>query len=248
MKQLTESTNIYTEEAYEEYYGQWYQKYEAGSLTKAEAATLEDPFVVTGWRASVTVDNFLLSAWDAEADKFEGYYINTWSTEGLNDGSNFLVPFFEYWTGDGDSLGEKTLTATMNGLEKGAYNVSAWVRVRIKNGAEAPATGITLQANDGEAVDVCTGEQYGQMYLKEYTATGNVAEDGVLKIKFNVTADNNISWLSYQNVKFVPGSATGINSIAADNAAVEGVYNLAGQKVMKAQKGLYIINGKKVVK
>ena len=34
------------------------------------------------------------------------------------------------------------------------------------------------------------------------TATGTVAEDGVLKIKFNVAADNNISWLSFKNVKF----------------------------------------------
>ena len=40
---------------------------------------------------------------------------------------------------------------------------------------------------------------------------------------------------------------TGINAIAADR--LNGVlYNLNGQKVMKAQKGLYIINGKKVVK
>jgi hypothetical protein len=74
----------------------------------------------------------------------------------------------------------------------------------MKNGAEAPATGITLQANDGEAVNVAAGDQVGtsQMYLKEFTATGTVAEDGVLKINFNVAADNNISWLSFKNVKF----------------------------------------------
>ena len=28
---------------------------------------------------------------------------------------------------------------------------------------------------------------------------------------------------------------------------VEGIYNLNGQKMMKTQKGLYIMNGKKVV-
>jgi hypothetical protein len=72
----------------------------------------------------------------------------------------------------------------------------------MKNGAEAPATGITLQANDGEAVDVCDGEAFGPMYVKEVAATGTVAEDGVLKIKFNVAADNNVSWLSFKNVKF----------------------------------------------
>ena len=43
------------------------------------------------------------------------------------------------------------------------------------------------------------------------------------------------------------GEATGISSVAAENGA-EGIYNMNGQRVNKAQKGLYIVNGKKVVK
>ena len=205
MKALTEETNVYTAEALEEYYGQWAAKYEAATLTTAEANALQDPNVVTAWHAAITVDNFLLSAWDTNPDFVDApYYINTWSTEGNNDGSEFKVPFFEYWTGDGDSLGEKTLTATMSNLEAGDYDVTAWVRVRIKNGAEAPAAGITLQANDGEAANASDGAQVGtsQFYLKEVAAKGTVASDGVLKIKFIVAADNNISWLSFKNVKF----------------------------------------------
>ena len=205
MKELVDATNVYTAEAKNEYYDQWVVKYNDGTITKAEANALQDPFIVTGWHANITVDNFLLSAWDTNPD-FQNapYYINSWSIEGESDGSNFKVPFFEYWTNDDSSLGEKTLTATMNGLEAGNYDVTAWVRVRAKNGYEAPATGITMQANDGEAVDVAAGDQVGesQFYLKEFTATGTVAEDGVLKIKFNVAADNNISWLSFKNVKF----------------------------------------------
>jgi hypothetical protein len=210
MKQLTESTNVYTQEAYDEYYGQWYQKYEAGTLTKAEASALQDPFVVTGWHASITVDNFLLSAWDTNPDFQDApYYINTWSVEGENDGSNFKVPFFEYWTGDGDSLGERTLTATMNGVAAGWYDVTALVRVRAKNGYTAPAFGIKMQANDGDMTDVCSGEQIGesQYYLATFTAKGEVGEDGVLKIRFIVAADNNISWLAFQNVNFATGEA-----------------------------------------
>ena len=205
MKELVDATNVYTAEAKNEYYDQWVVKYNDGTITKAEANALQDPFIVTGWHANITVDNFLLSAWDTNPD-FQNapYYINSWSIEGESDGSNFKVPFFEYWTNDDSSLGEKTLTATMNGLEAGEYNVTAWVRVRAKNGYEAPVTGITMQANDGEAVDVAAGDQVGesQFYLKEFTATGTVAEDGILKIKFNVAADNNISWLSFKNVKF----------------------------------------------
>ena len=253
MKQVTTETNVYTSEALENYYGQWVVKYEDETLTSEEANGLQDPFLVTGWHAAVTVDNFLLSAWDTNPDFVEApYYINTWSTEGGNDGSNFVVPFFEYWTGDGNSLGEKTLTATMNDLDVGnVYDVSALVRVRMKNDAEAPAYGITFQANDSTAVDACNGDQVGtsQLYMKEVkTISGKVGADGTLKIQFKVAADNNISWLSFKNVKFVYNpDATGINDLKQTNVLEGTIYNLNGQKVNKAQKGLFIINGKKVV-
>ncbi len=205
MKELIDETNVYTQAAYEEYYGQWLAKYETGTLTKAEAAALQDPSLTTGWHAPITVDNFLLSAWDTNVDFVDApYYINTWSTEGENDGSGFRVPFFEYWTGDDQSLGERTLTATMTDLEPGKYNVSALVRVRVKNGTGDAPIGITLQANDGEAVPVTTGAQIGesQFYLDTFTAQGVVGEDGILKIQFNIAAENNISWLSFKNVNY----------------------------------------------
>jgi len=41
--------------------------------------------------------------------------------------------------------------------------------------------------------------------------------------------------------------ATGIEGIAAEKLSNGEVYNLQGQRVMKAQKGLYIMNGKKVL-
>jgi hypothetical protein len=43
------------------------------------------------------------------------------------------------------------------------------------------------------------------------------------------------------------GAGNGINGInAADSKAP--IYNVAGQRVSKAQKGIFIVNGKKVVK
>ena len=204
MKKLTESTNFYTETAYEEYYGQWYQKYEAGELTKAEAAALQDPFVVTGWRANNTADDLLMSAWDVEPMQWGEYYINTWSIEGASDGTQFEVPFFEYWTGDANSLGEKVLTGKIEGLEPGAYGVSAWVRVRGKNDFTRPAYGITMQVNEGTAVDAAATTEVTNtnFYVGQVNAIGVVGEDGVLTLKFSVAADNNISWLSFKNVKF----------------------------------------------
>ena len=209
MKQEMDNTNVYTQEAYDAYnkvYTDNLAAYEAGTLTDEEAGKIENPQATTGYRAANIADNFLLSAWDTNADFLDPapYYINTWSVEGNNDGTNFKVPFFEYWVRDGESLGARTLTATMNGMKAGEYDVTAWVRVRMKDGAAAPATGITMQANDGEPVDVAAGQQVGtsQFYLDTFTATGIVGEDGVLKIKFNVAADNNISWLSFKNVKY----------------------------------------------
>ncbi|MBR1933655.1 MAG: hypothetical protein IJ841_08230, partial [Prevotella sp.] len=250
MKELTESTNFYTDAAKDEYYTQWQAKYEAGTLTKSEADALQDPFLVTGWHANITVDNLLLSVWDTNPDFVDApYYINSWSVEGETDGSEFKVPFFEYWTGDDQSLGERTLTGTIEGLPAGVYNVSAWVRVRAKNGYEAPVYGISMQANDGEAVNVAAGQQVGasQFFLDTFTAQGRVAADGKLALKFQVAADNNVSWLSFKNVKYAfDDVATGIQSIGA-NGQAEGIYNLNGQKVEKTRKGLYIQNGKKVV-
>ena len=206
MKELTESTNFYTEEAYETYYGTWQAKYDAGELTTEEAGGLQNPYTGTGWHDAITVDNFLLSAWDAVPDFGSDYYINTWSTEGNNDGTDFRVPFFEYWTGDDGTLGAKTMTATMTDMTPGAYEVTAWVRVRYTNGATDAPYGISMKVNDGDAVDVCTGEavEGTQFYLGEFTATGVVGEDGVLNFSFDVAGENNVSWLSFQNVNYAP--------------------------------------------
>ena len=45
-----------------------------------------------------------------------------------------------------------------------------------------------------------------------------------------------------------PGEATGINSVNGEGLTVNGYYNLNGQRVAQPVKGLYIVNGKKVIK
>ena len=52
-----------------------------------------------------------------------------------------------------------------------------------------------------------------------------------------------------RNITFVVGDeeVTGIEGIMANEQTVKNIYNLSGQKVNKAHKGLYIQNGKKVV-
>lgn len=202
---ILDETNFYTAEAktaFDTEYNAKLAAYEAGTATDAEAAAFN-----YGSRLEGLIPTLLLSAFTSTVEGTP--YINTWSVEGNNDGSNFLTPFYEYWTGDANSLGANTITGELLGLEAGEYEVTAWVRVRVKNGAEAPATGITMQVNEGEAVAIA-GDQIGtsQMYLQEYTATGTVAEGGALKIKFDVAADNNVSWLSFKNVKYTKKGGT----------------------------------------
>ena len=77
------------------------------------------------------------------------------------------------------------------------------------------------------------------------------ATDGEYDVVFNKAAlsDKSDPVVSYDvpdfTAKVTIAGGTGINSInAADSKAP--VYNLAGQRVSKAQKGVYIQNGKKV--
>lgn len=213
MYALIESTNVYTAEAKTTYTAEadgYKAAWEAGTLT----TKVDNPATIHAWHAANTADDFLLSAWtinDVQAKEFDtALYINTWSEEGENDGTEFKVPFFEYWTGDANSLGAAKLTATMTDLPAGLYELSAWVRVRAKNGFTAPATGITMDVNGGEATDVAAGEvvENTQFFLANFKAVGVVGEDGVLKANFNIAADNNISWLSFKNVTFAPKDET----------------------------------------
>ena len=203
---LAESTNVYTSEAYTTYKAwvdELQESFDAGTLVE----TVENPNDNLGHRHENSFDDLLLSAWTIGGEQAANYtkslYINVWSTEGNADGTEFRTPFFEYWTGDANSLGATNIVATLTDIPAGAYEISAWVRVRAKNGTNATnATGVTLSVNDGKSVDVTEGKGVNQFNLAEYTARGVVGDDGKLVITFDVEGDNNVSWLSFKNVKY----------------------------------------------
>lgn len=193
--------------------------YDARTLANEEAsnAAVTLGTAISGWHgnangaASKYLNNgFGLNDFDA------ALYVNTWSIEGETDGSNFKVPFYEYWTGDANSLPEKTWEGEVT-VPTGQYQISALVRVRAKNGvAPAEAKGISMQVTDGDVVDVTEGTQVGssQFQLKEYEAIGLV-KDGKLKFNMIIAADNNISWLSFKNVKY-----TKLRDLTPEEAAI----------------------------
>ena len=234
---LLSSTNVYTVEAYNAYKAKaedFLTQYDAGTLN----ATVDNPVAIHGWHATADYCEVLLSAFGIAVDDWANLHINTWSTEGETDGSDFKVPFYEYWTGDGESLGVATKTATITGLTPGMYyTVEAWVRVRAKNGVAATdATGITLSVGNGEAVDLTEGEVIGTSQFSHaiYKANGPADAEGTLTINFNVLEGNNVSWLSFKNIKYVenpeadPSNYT--SAIVNANLSTGDAWNTEGTK------------------
>ena len=252
MYELMEQYNVVTPEAYDTYYAKFesYNKqYKAGTLT--EAVESLNPYSLRGVRTDVDFDDYLLSAWTEDgvqcANYDQGLIINSWSTEGIYDGTEFKVPFFEYWTSDPNTLTAKEFEATLTDLPSGIYEVTAWVRVRTTNGTDpADAEGVVFQVNEDDEVDVTNGEVVGQFNLTQVKEE-TIVQDGTLKVKFNVAEGNNISWLSFQNVKYtlLEEIATAISEVG-NKAAAKSVFNVAGQQLSAPAKGLNIIDGKKV--
>jgi len=214
--------------------------YTNGTLSNADATAAGTTLgvVAVGWHAAATntpASNYIGSTWGGK------YTINDWSVEGVSDGSDYLVPFFQNWTNDGNSLDATTMTGTLEGLSTGTYKVSAWVRVRAKNETAATdATGITMDVNGGEATDVTEGTQVGttQFQLKEYEATGYVLDDGVLNVNFNIASGNNISWLSFKNISYTrTGDVPAAD--ADDYTALAAAITATGEKVAGFESGEY---------
>ena len=78
----------------------------------------------------------------------------------------------------------------------------------------------------------------GSTQMKGYRAYFDFYDE--LEDKTGGNAANSIS------MKFSEGDATGIGSVEAGKRSAEGTYNVGGQRVNKAKKGIYIVDGKKV--
>lgn len=209
----------------------------------SEIATLGS--AVSGWHAIAhegKAGAYMASAWGKTSENWwDAPYINTWSTEGDNDGSDFSVPFFEYFIAEGENLPAKTMTATLTGLENGLYDVEIWARVQRRSDADfnGAASMITMSVNGGTAVSIMnnTSNNVGTggsvMRLGRYTARGLVT-DGTLTLTIDVKLGSNVHWLSWRDVKYTKvaaeavtisdaGYATYVSDNGLDYSAVDGL-------------------------
>jgi len=208
-KAIKEGTNVATEEAtttFADAIAAIETAYDGGTLadTDAKAAGATLGTIVTEWRQGTegAAVKFMESAYSLNAFD-QPLYINTWSVEGESDGSEFKVPFYEYFVANDQTLAANSFSTTIEGLKPGIYDVTALIRVQPTNGQDTPS-GVTFSANDGEAVDATAeATAYGdRLFLKEVATQATVGEDGKLVININVEEGSNAHWLSFKNVKY----------------------------------------------
>ena len=113
--------------------------------------------------------------------------------------------------------------------------VAAWA---ADDNAFVRGTGAAVASQDGSVYNYVLSKHNDEVGF--YPASGKTV--GSDKAYISTTIDAARLTIAFDD------ETTGISSALMNSEKVNGVYNLNGQRVNKAQKGLYIINGKKVIK
>ena len=124
-------------------------------------------------------------------------------------------------------------------LLKGTPNATINLNILPTGGANISSTNKLVAIT--ESTDVTADQYYGLSgnQFKKVNA-GTVPAGKALLPASAITS-------SARELNFVFDEATGIKQVETSKSIIEGIYNLAGQKVQNPTKGLYIMNGKKVI-
>ena len=223
------------------------------TIVYADAAYEHANVVVNGTAASVELTD--ANAFNAPED-FTATTVKL--TRGVQKGINsFVLPF----AATAEELGA-TQVATYDSYDKAAKianfktaaDVAANTPFLTMDVAEDKVTDVL---NFGEKTIVATPESLGTDFVGVYAKTNANGKYGINaegKLQKGGTDAYVNAFHAYLNVKdpagvaFNGSSPTTINGVAADKVADTAVYDLSGRRVYgKLQKGLYIMNGKKVV-
>ena len=113
----------------------------------------------------------------------------------------------------------------------------------LENNDLVAGTGAAVATTDGDYTNMILNvvdDQVGFYFAADQTVAANRA---YLHIATTLAPDAEAG--APMVIEFAD-EVTGIEAVEAETSA-SGIYNLAGQRVAKAQKGLYIVNGKKVI-
>ena len=215
------------------------------TYTDAQATTAITSLGATaGSDRAGAAGQYMASAWGKTNENWNAApYINTWSVEANTDGSDFYVPFFEYFIDNTHNLEAKTMTATLTGLENGMYEVELWARVqrRIDADFNGDNSMITMSVNDGDAQSIMSntennvGTEGSVMRLGRYTARGEVT-DGTLTLTIDVKLGSNVHWLSWRDVKYTKLEEANMTITAGKYGTFVAPFDVTIPKGVTAQK------------
>ena len=184
----------------------------------------------------------------------------------VNYGDNGNNATYKVWEGDGKydvtfTFNPETeavacsMTKVIPSAEPVYYlvgNMNSWTQsedyvLTLNEAAEGVEYMITLDLEADAEFKVNTGEDENIIWYPANAANCTVNTAGQYTVYFRPNADGGDDW--YYNVlnPVRIGESTGINAIQAEKLNGAVVYNLNGQRVLNAQKGLYIVNGRMVV-
>lgn len=163
---------------------------------------------------------------------------NTYSNA---DGSITLSNFIESWTPSG-YLADGKISQTLGGaLPEGYY------RLEVDGKSSDTAVGIDFGVTDGSVTTTTPVVSNDPAHW-----TVDFKSDGKQVYTIGIFVNEaNCTWIAFDNFQLfyigetAPDAVEGV--VAEVPAAQVAIYNLAGQRVSKATKGIFIINGRKVV-
>ena len=213
--------------------------------------------------------DFRMAYWTGGSDNGSTFTVSQASLPNItlntpDNGTTSYASFFVDYPVKVTSDNVKVYTGTINGNrldmeEAGDKIIPANVGVVLISETGGTTAAISISDEDGAlALGSLTGTTTGQNIAgsqSNYLVLGRDASD-LTKVGFyrpsgtQIPAYKAYIYLGSSNVQGLAfnfdGATTDINNISATTDKQE-IYDLSGRRVMKANKGLYIINGKKVI-
>ena len=148
------------------------------------------------------------------------------------------------------------ITINFNRVNAGTISANVPVLVKAKaasnqqtfNGVQivAPTQGAAVQGTNANFIGVFgpTEVPEGDYFIGNGAVYKSAGSTSIKAFRAYIDVDNTVAG----EVKlYIDGITTGISEINGEAQTEQGaIYNLAGQRVSRAQKGIYIVNGKKV--
>lgn len=113
-------------------------------------------------------------------------------------------------------------------------------RLSVNCASDDCSRGLYLIAHDSKT------EMPGTGGIDSYSVTFSVPVDGPVKMGLKVE-NTTATWANLDNFKLEKAVETAIGSIDYQSHVTPYIFNLAGQRLSKPQKGINIMNGKKVI-